>query len=272
MSVDIVTKNQNMKKGEKMFFQKNKISLYAIVFMMLVIFALVIGCESQAQQLDLFVAAGLKKPMDQVIAIFEEETGIKVVPNYGPSGGLYTQIEEDQPCDLYFSADWSYIEKLEESDRVAKAEKFLLDHEVLVVSKSGQSKVTCIEDLLTPGIAVGVCEPTAPGGFYAETALKNMGMWDDLVASGNLKARPSTVNQLALMIAEDELDAGLNYSSVTTLNGQKAVEVIPLEYTGDIIFGASILKGGNEELAQKFLETAFANIDEFTVYGWLPCD
>jgi molybdate transport system substrate-binding protein len=210
--------------------------------------------------------------MDEVIAIFKEETGVEVIPNFGPSGGLYTQIEEDQPCDLYFSADWSYIEKLEESDRVAVAEKFLLDHEVLVVSESGQGKVTCFEDLLKPGIAVGICEPTAPGGFYAETALKSMGLWDDLVASGNLKARPSTVNQLALMIEEDELDAGLNYSSVTNLNNQIIMETVPLEHTGDIIFGASIIKGGNEDLAQRFLEIAFEHIDEFTVYGWLPCE
>jgi molybdate transport system substrate-binding protein len=255
-----------------MMFQIRRIHLITVMLIILALFATVVGCEPEANKLDLFVAAGLKKPMDEVIAIFQEETGIEVVPNFGPSGGLYTQIEEGQPCDLYFSADWVYIEKLEESDRVVEAEKFLLDYEVLVVSESGQDKVTCIEDLLKPGLAVGICEPSAPGGFYAETALKNMGLWDELVASGNLKARPSTVNQLALMIEEDELDAGLNYNSVTNLNGQKAVEIIPLEYTGDIIFGASIIKGGNEELAKRFLEIAFEHIEEFTVYGWAPCE
>ncbi|OPL10387.1 MAG: molybdenum ABC transporter substrate-binding protein [Firmicutes bacterium ML8_F2] len=251
--------------------------LFKVLTVVIIVTALALviiggGCGSQAEQLDLFVAAGLKKPMDEVIAIFQEETGIEVIPNYGPSGGLYTQIEEDQPCDLYFSADWVYIEKLEEVDRVAKSEKFLLDHEVLVVSETGREKVSCVEDLLKPGVVVGICEPTAPGGFYAETALKNMGLWDELVASGNLKARPSTVNQLALMIEENELDAGLNYSSVTKLNGQEFIEEIPLEYTGDIIFGAAVLKDGDEELAQKFLETAFEHIDEFTVYGWQPCE
>ncbi|MDY6826239.1 MAG: hypothetical protein SVV67_03545 [Bacillota bacterium] len=69
-----------------------------------------------------------------------------------------------------------------------------------------------------------------------------------------------------------ERNAGaLNYSSVTKLNGQEYIEEIPLEYTGDIIFGAVILKGSNEELDEKFLETAFEHIDEFTVYGWQPC-
>jgi len=161
--------------------------LFKVLTVVIIVTALALviiggGCGSQAEQLDLFVAAGLKKPMDEVIAIFQEETGIEVIPNYGPSGGLYTQIEEDQPCDLYFSADWVYIEKLEEVDRVAKSEKFLLDHEVLVVSETGREKVSCVEDLLKPGVVVGICEPTAPGGFYAETALKNMGLWDELVA------------------------------------------------------------------------------------------
>jgi molybdate transport system substrate-binding protein len=39
--------------------------------------------------------------MDTIIKSFQDETGATVAVNYGPSGGLYSQITQGQPCDLY---------------------------------------------------------------------------------------------------------------------------------------------------------------------------
>lgn len=224
--------------------------------------------KEQTAGLSLFVAAGLKQPMDEVIAIFEKETGAKVLPNYAASGALYAQIKEGQPCDLYFSADWMYIDKLRREGKVAADQKFLQDNLVLVVSQSAKDRVKKVEDLVEPGVTVGVCDPNAPVGAYAETALKKLQLWDKLTATGNLKARPSTVNQLAIMVQKDELDAGLIFSSAARSFSLEPVQVIPQEYTGEIIFGAAVIKGGNEELAQKFLDTANRHIDRFTRLGW----
>ncbi|AGL01090.1 molybdate ABC transporter substrate-binding protein [Desulfoscipio gibsoniae] len=226
------------------------------------------GCSTKEEQLNVYVAAGLKKPMEKVITAFQEETGVKVTPNYGPSGGLYTQIKEGQPCDLYFSADWLYIDKIEDDGNLIAAQKFLQDHMVLIVSETGKTKVKTVQDLNKPGVTVGICDPNAPVGVYAETALKNMDLWDQLNQTGNLKARPSTVNQLAIMVQKDELDAGLIFSSVAKGFGVEHVQTIPQEYTGEIIFGAATIKGGNEMLAQKFLDCANENIDEFIQAGW----
>lgn len=226
------------------------------------------GCGQKETQLNLYVAAGLKKPMDKVIAIFEQEKGVKVIPNYAASGALYTQIKEGQPCDLFFSADWMYVEKLKEDGKLASGQKFLQDNLVLIVSNSAKDKVKSVEDLVKPGVTVGICDPSAPVGVYAENALKKLNLWDKLSTTGNLKAHPSTVNQLAIMVQKDELDAGLIFSSVARSFGVDYVQTISQEYTGEIIFGAAIIKGGNEKLAQEFLDTANKHIDEFTSLGW----
>ncbi|QSZ28329.1 molybdate ABC transporter substrate-binding protein [Aceticella autotrophica] len=222
----------------------------------------------KGQKLNLYVAAGLKKPMDEVINIFEKETGAKVVPSYGASGGLYTQIKEGQPCDLYFSADWLYVDKLKADGKLAEGQKFLQDNLVLAVSQTGKNKVKSVTDLIKPGVVVGVCDLQAPVGTYSEKAFKTMNIWDKLVSSGNIKARPATVNQLAVMIGKNELDAGLIYSSVAKANNLEYVEEIPQKYTGEIIFGSAIIKGGNEKLAKEFMKIANNNIDKFEKYGW----
>jgi len=229
------------------------------------------GAVAADQKLNLYVAAGLKKPMDVVIEGFKKEKGnVMITANYASSGSLYAQIRQGQPCDLYFSADWIYIEKLDKDHKLAEGIKFLKDHEVLVVSKTGEGKVKSVKDLTREGVVLVIADPQAPNGAYAETALKNLGIWDEINAAGILKARPSTVHQVAIMLKEDQADAAIIFQSVANGHKLKAVETISLDLTGEIIFAAAIIKGGNEKLAKEFYDFARRHVAEFSKYGWQP--
>lgn len=220
----------------------------------------------EGQTLNLYVAAGMKKPMDQIIKSFQEETGATVAVNYGPTGGLYAQIEQNQPCDLYYAADWIYIEKVEQAGKLEKSSKFLKDNIVLVVSKTGESKVNKMVDLGNSGVTIAIADLQAPVGVYAKNSMVNLGLWDKV--SPNIKAMPSTVNQVAIMVKEDQVDAGLIYSSVANGNELKTVEVIDEKYSGDIVFGSAIIKGGQIKLAEAFADHAVKNVSVFEKYGW----
>ncbi|WP_038057470.1 molybdate ABC transporter substrate-binding protein [Thermodesulfobacterium hydrogeniphilum] len=225
--------------------------------------------KSNKQVLNLYVAASLKKPMDEVIQKFKEKyPDIEIRVNYGASGGLYTQIIQGQPCDLYFSADWRYVKRLENQGRLIKGEKFLTDKLVLVVSKTGRKKIKSINDLIKPGVILAVADPKAPVGVYAERALKKLGLWDKILAIGNLKTRPGTVNQVAIMVKEDQVDAGFIYKSVAYGYGLKPVQILPESITGQIVYGVGLIKGGNIKLAEKFYNFLCHNINIFNKYGW----
>lgn len=222
--------------------------------------------DFEGRELSLFVAAGMKKPMDTVVAQFQEDTGAEVLVNYGSSGELYAQIEAGQPCDLYYSADWLYIEKIRELGKIADDLKFLSDSVVLAVSPTGATKITSIDDLTKEGVSLVIGDPAAPVGAYAEAGLKSLGLWDAL--EKNLKARPSTVNQVAIMVKEDQVDAGMVYSSVANGNDLQIVETLSQEDTGEIIFGAAILTDGDQELSKAFMDYASERVGEFEKYGW----
>ena len=215
---------------------------------------------------ELYVAAGMKKPMDVVIAAFQEKTGDTINVNYSSSGALFTQIEQGQPCDLYFTADWIYVEKMEEANLAASSTKFLSDNICLVVSESAKDKVKTFEDLAKEDVTFTLCDPAAPVGVYAEIGLKEMGLWES--AEANVVSRPSTVNQAAIMVIQDEVDAGLIFSSVANANGLTPVELMDQQYTGEIIFGTVTVAGGNEEIANEFVAFANEYVAEFEKYGW----
>lgn len=221
-------------------------------------------------KLNLYVAAGLKKAMDVVVEKFTKENGVETYPNYGPSGGLYTQIIKGQPCDIYFSADWDLIEKIEQKKKLAQKKKFLKDFIVLVVSKTGENKVRSLNDLTKDGIVLSIADPRAPVGRYAEKGLQNSGLFDTIVAKGNIKAKPSTVNQLAILVQKDQVDAGLIFQSVANMYGLPPIDSMGTDLTGEIVFGIGVIKGGNEALANKFMEFAVQNVAEFVSYGWQP--
>ena len=228
------------------------------------------GCsEEEEAPLNLYAAAGLKKPMDVVIAKYTNTTGVTVIPNYGPSGGLYTQISQGQPCDLYYSADYNLIEKLQAEGKVAEADKFMKEFVVMTVSKTGQEKgITTAANLTGKDIVVAVADPSAPVGVYSENVLKNLGLWDQLNAMGNIKTRPSTVNQVALMVQSDEVDAGFTYSSTAQLYNLTVAEKYGYDLSEEIVFGDAIIKGGNEAGAETFRDFVRQNSEEFTKYGW----
>ena len=245
-----------------------------VVILMLVL-ACFSGCTSgqttKEKKVIVYAGAGLKKPLDVIAKQYQDETGVNVTINYGGSGGLYAQIDQGQPADLFFSADWLYVDKLNSSGKVVESKKFLKEYVVLVTSKTGEQKgIVSAQNISQDNIVVVVADPSAPVGTYTESVLKNLDVWNATNAKGNIKARPGTVNQVALMVQNDEADAGFIFSSTAKLYNLSIREKYPQALSGDIIFGFAILKGGNEAAAKDFMNYIVAHESEFTQYGWEP--
>lgn len=226
------------------------------------------GWAADSSKLTLYSGGGLKKPLDAVIEKFQQSKNVQVTPNYGSSGELYAQIVNGQPCDFFFSADWKFIEKLQQRGQIVESKKFLTDAVVVIVSKTGKDKVKSFEDLKKKDIALVIADKKAPVGSYAIQGLTSLDIWNTMLINNTIKAQPPTLNKVADMIQKDEADAGFIFRSTAGIFGLDFVETMSPDQTGEIVFGLGVIKGGNEQVAREFLAFLVEHSDEFTKYGW----
>lgn len=67
----------------------------------------------RAEEAMVAVAANFSAPMQQITALFQKETSHQIKLSFGASGGIYAQIKNGAPFDLFLSADQLTPQKLE---------------------------------------------------------------------------------------------------------------------------------------------------------------
>jgi molybdate transport system substrate-binding protein len=67
----------------------------------------------RAEEAMVAVAANFSASMQQIAALFQKETGHQIKLSFGASGGIYAQIKNGAPFDLFLSADQLTPQKLE---------------------------------------------------------------------------------------------------------------------------------------------------------------
>jgi len=138
---------------------------------------------AHAESLIIAAAADLKFAMDEITAQFRldhPEDQINVV--YGSSGKIFTQLQQDAPYDLFFSADISYPEQLAQAGlAVSTVTPYALGRIVLWSSQLDASAMT-LQNLKDPAITrIAIANPKhAPYGKRAEEALRAAGLWDEV--------------------------------------------------------------------------------------------
>lgn len=184
----------------------NKTLALLLVFCLAV--TLVAGCggqqkqpEQQAEQqpgaeIYVFAAASLTDCMNEIIALYQEESNNTVVGVYEASGTLKKQIEEGADCDIFISANAKNMNALEEVGAAnTETRKDLLGNSLtLIASAEKVDVVTDVQALLSDDVQViAIGEPTdVPAGQYAQEMFENMGIWEEiqpkLVYAKNVRA------------------------------------------------------------------------------------
>jgi molybdate transport system substrate-binding protein len=210
--------------------------------------------ETPAVQSSLLVycGAGMREPMEEIAAIFEEREGIKIDYTYGGSAQLLSQIELYQTGDLYMPGATSYIDSAIAKGYVDKTEKVVYHILGIAVPTGNPAGIETLEDLAKPGVRVAIGEPSGPAvGEAAKKMLEKDGLWDEVDA--NCVVKSGTVNELLVYISMNQADAAIIWEDLLNPETMEKVD-IPIEQGWiKIVPIGTLTFSENKEAAEKFM-------------------
>lgn len=138
--------------------------------------------NSAGDELVVAAAADLTPAFQEIGKLFEEQTGVSVVFNFGSTGQLAQQIERGAPFDLFYAANKSFIEELNDKGLVIAdtMEIYAQGRITLWTRPDSALKPERVEDLADPVYQrIAIANPEhAPYGQAAKEALERAGVWE----------------------------------------------------------------------------------------------
>jgi len=243
----------------------------------LIFSTLFVCCHHEKKDREILVSAAisLKDAFNELGAIYQKETGIRVRFNLGASGLLQKQIEAGAPVDVYASAGVRQMDALQDNGLIIEETRFnfVRNNLVLIVSSRSALALDSFKDLLDPGISrLAIGNPkTVPAGQYAQQALKSMQLWHRLESR---LVPAENVRQVLDYVAREEVDAGIVYASDVPVSRGKAVIAVsaPGDSHDPILYPIAVIRGaGSPADARKFIDLVLSSSGQKVMekYGFL---
>jgi molybdate transport system substrate-binding protein len=233
--------------------------ILAVIIIPAVLF---IGCsgkedgQSSSKELLLYCGAGIRPPADELVETFGREHGVNIALDYAGSEVLLSKIKLVRQGDLYMPGDKHYVEQAARADMILSQRSVCYWVPTILVRKGNPKNIRGLNDLLKPGIKLGLGDPEACaiGRTSKKILEKNNIEWEDI--KKNLAFPSLTVNELGMQIQAQALDAVIVWDATAKYYSEYGEE-IPIAIENNVISTVDIgvLKfTKHQELAEKFVD------------------
>lgn len=215
---------------------------------------------AMAAELRVAVAANFLGTLQQLAALYEEETGDRVTPSAGSSGALYAQIVNGAPFDLFFSADAARPAALVGEGLADPASRFTYALGVPVLWSAAVMDMSDPRALLAGDSFrfLALADPrNAPYGVAAQQILARFELWGALDRDSRL-VRGQSIGQTYSQIASGAAELGfVALAQVQDADGRIAGShwIPPAELYDPITQDVVMLTGARDpDAARRFLD------------------
>jgi molybdate transport system substrate-binding protein len=210
-----------------------------------------------AATINVFAAASLTDSLKEIAVTYQQQTGDKVIYNFGASSFLARQIEEGAPADIFFSADEAKMDGLEKKGLILKdtRKSRLSNSLVIVVASDDGAAIDTPKDLVTDKVKrLALAEPrTVPAGIYAKQYLQKQNLWQTVEA----RVIPTENVRAALAAVEaGDVEAGIVYKTDAAMSKKVRIAYeVPASDTPAISYPMAVVKDSKElDAARRFLK------------------
>lgn len=208
---------------------------------------------ARAAEVKVAVAANFTDAVKEIGALFEKATGHKPVFSFGPTGGLYNQITQAAPFEVFLSADQGTPAKAIKEGHAVEGSAFTYATGKLVLFSKSDG-LTLGEQALKDGkfAKIAIANPkTAPYGTAAVEVMQKLGVYDalkDKIVEGN------NIAQAYQFVDTANAEVGFVAFAQVALKPGGSRWVVPGNLHKTIAQDGVLLKtGANNEAAKAFL-------------------
>ncbi|MDE5415651.1 molybdate ABC transporter substrate-binding protein [Alkalihalobacterium chitinilyticum] len=207
--------------------------------------------------LQALIGAGLAQPMDELIEMYEEQTGVKVEVNYNNNAGLVGQLEMSKQGDVFIPGSQRVIDSMKEAGHV-EDDVFgpLAFHTpIILVAKDNPKNIVSIEDLAQSGLTIAI--PNREGTPLGQSAYE---MFEELgiteLVEKNEIITAQTGSEAVMAIMSGEVDAAISELAAFQKNREKldAAQIDPDLNVLHAFMGTVISYSEQKEAATEFLQ------------------
>ena len=229
------------------------------------------GNDAEPITLVVFAAASMTETLTEIAENYKTVApNVTLSFNFDSSGKLLTQIEEGALCDLFISAAPKQMNALDGSlkddaeknpngqDMLLEGSRLnLLENKVTLAVPEGNPKgiesFDQLADLLQNGeVMLAIGNSDVPVGQYTQKIFAYYGIDEtsitDQLTYGN------NVKEVTTQVTEAAADCGIIYATDAFSAGLTTVDSATAEMCGQVIYPAAVLKDGQTEAAQAFLD------------------
>jgi ABC-type molybdate transport system substrate-binding protein len=201
------------------------LSLVAIVALVALIKVMTTLKVASPGDLNVYCAAGLRKPIMEAASAFEEEFKVDVKFDFASSGGMEAKLELDAGrgrtyADLFIPADVFFADRARGKGLTAESVT-LASFRLVVASKpSANLEISSLDEIIENKIPFAICDPEAAAGKTTMKALQVAEKWSNFFQAK--KASFPTVNETAVAVqASDVVQAGFIWNTTAKQYGLK---------------------------------------------------
>jgi molybdate transport system substrate-binding protein len=227
---------------------------------LLFVLTLLLTVAADAQELKVAAASDLTAALAELTAAYQKGHKTNLVLSFGSSGNFFTQIQNGAPFDIFFSADISYPQKLEEANLAEPGSLYEYAVGRLVLWVPSESSVDVnkgLDSLRSPAVRrVSIANPQhAPYGRAAVAALQHAKMYDSLK---DKLVFGENISQAAQFVQSGNADVGfIALSLALSMQMKQAGKywLVPADYHPPLRQAAVIVRSSRQKVeATKFLD------------------
>lgn len=205
----------------------------------------------------LYCGAGIRPFMDKAIEAFcAKNKGVRIDVGYAGSGCLLGQLTFAKRGDLYMPGEEFYMDQARKRGFIdGETELVGYFEPILLVQKGNPKNIQKLEDVVKPGIRLGVGEPDAAAiGLVAESILTKAGLLEQ--AQKNIVMRAGNVPELGYLVKLKSLDVSIVWR-MTAKEIEADTDIVPIPETlsPPIAIPIGVLKfSEHKDVATRFVD------------------